>query len=259
MSTPGRPKRTGRGRTATGGRPTAGYGTAEPPDGGAARRSGAGLLALLVAGTVAGVLVGVSAEPVGDAARRLAQGVEEFVAGLPVLLAIVREATGLGGPVAAGVVLAVTASALLVHRDRRLAGRVVTAGLGAVVIGTAVSAAVAAFAPRATGVPDGHALASTVAYGLLLLVVAPAMAPGWRRAAAAATVALVVAVGLTRLALGGLPSEVLMGWLLGCAGRPSPSRRSATGAASTCPPRAGRDAPSSRAPDAATGVASHRV
>ena len=175
-------------------------------------RSGAGLLALLVAGTSAGVLLGVSA---GAAQRRLAQAVEGFVAGLPGLLAVVREATGLGAPVAAGVMLVIIAWALLMHRDGRLAGLVVVSGIGAAVLGGAVPAAVAALAPQGGVHPDGHTLASTVAYGLLLLAVAPALTPGWRRAAVAVAAVLVGAVGLTRLALGGLPSEVVTGWLLG--------------------------------------------
>jgi membrane-associated phospholipid phosphatase len=66
--------------------------------------------------------------------------------------------------------------------------------------------------------PSGHAMASTVVYGALLLVVLPALPRRWRPAAVVFTVALVLAIGFTRLALGvHYLSDVVAGHVLGLA------------------------------------------
>lgn len=66
--------------------------------------------------------------------------------------------------------------------------------------------------------PSGHALSSTVVYGALLLTFLPFLSQRWRRAAITATVALVVAIGASRLLLGvHFLSDVLAGHLLGIA------------------------------------------
>lgn len=170
--------------------------------------SGAGLLALLVGGVAAGTLLagGAAAE------QRVAGSVQQAVRGVPGLLGVAREATGLGSPVAAAVVLGLLVPALLLHGRRRLAGYVALTGIGAVVLGTGTGAVAAALAARA---PGGHTLSSAVAYGLLLVVLIPAVPPKWRRSAVAAAVALVVLVGLTRLALGDPPTPIVLGGALG--------------------------------------------
>jgi undecaprenyl-diphosphatase len=66
--------------------------------------------------------------------------------------------------------------------------------------------------------PSGHAMSSTVVYGALLLVFLPAVPRRARPGVVAATVALVLAIGASRLALGvHFLSDVLGGYVLGLA------------------------------------------
>jgi undecaprenyl-diphosphatase len=65
--------------------------------------------------------------------------------------------------------------------------------------------------------PSGHSLNSAVTYGLIALLVWRSHLPAWvRLTTAVALAALVVAIGLSRIALGvHYPSDVLGGWLAG--------------------------------------------
>jgi undecaprenyl-diphosphatase len=76
--------------------------------------------------------------------------------------------------------------------------------------------------PIATGggnsFPSGHALASVIVYGALLLVFAPAMSTRVRRIVTAGLGVLIAFIGFTRLALGvHFLSDVLGAWSLGVA------------------------------------------
>lgn len=173
--------------------------------------SGAGLLVLVSLGTGAGTLL---AGPAADG-QRPATGVQDAVSRVPGLLDVVREATGLGSPVAATVVLGLLGAALLLHGRRRLAGYVALTGIGAVVLGAGTATSAAVLTPQAPVGPGDHTLSAVVAYGLLLVVLVPAVPPRWRHSAVAATVVLVVLVGATRLALGDGPVQIVLGALLG--------------------------------------------
>jgi undecaprenyl-diphosphatase len=72
---------------------------------------------------------------------------------------------------------------------------------------------------RGNSFPSGHSMSSLIAYGALLVVFVPAIAsPRWRRAAIGSAVALVLAIGVSRLALGvHFVSDVLGGYTLGAA------------------------------------------
>ena len=66
--------------------------------------------------------------------------------------------------------------------------------------------------------PSGHALDSTVFYGVMLLVFLPIIPRRLRRLAIALVIAFVVMIGVSRVALGvHYPSDVAGGWLLGVA------------------------------------------
>ena len=66
--------------------------------------------------------------------------------------------------------------------------------------------------------PSGHAMSSTIAYGALLLILLPLVAPARRRLVVIATAAWVLLIGFTRLALGvHYISDVLGGFALGAA------------------------------------------
>lgn len=66
--------------------------------------------------------------------------------------------------------------------------------------------------------PSGHSMSSLVCYGALLLVFEPLIPRRWRRPALVLTVLWVIAIGVTRLALGvHFISDVLGGYVLGAA------------------------------------------
>lgn len=66
--------------------------------------------------------------------------------------------------------------------------------------------------------PSGHAMSSTVAYGALLLILLPLVPNHRRTLAIGGTIALVLAIGFTRLALGvHYITDVLGGFVLGAA------------------------------------------
>lgn len=64
--------------------------------------------------------------------------------------------------------------------------------------------------------PSGHSATSAALFGVLALVAARHLEGGARRAAAALGVALIAAVGVSRVLLGAhYPTDVLAGWLTG--------------------------------------------
>jgi undecaprenyl-diphosphatase len=145
----------------------------------------------------------------------------------PGLVDALQVVTFAGSPVfltlAAGVVVVHT----LRRRLWRLAVFVVATSLAGGVIDTAVKQAVDRDRPsleapvataRGQSFPSGHAMSSTVVYGALLLTMLPAVPRRRRRPLLAATMALVVVIGVTRLALGvHYISDVLGGFVLGLA------------------------------------------
>jgi undecaprenyl-diphosphatase len=69
-----------------------------------------------------------------------------------------------------------------------------------------------------TSFPSGHALASTVCYGVMLLVALPYIARRWRPLAIVSVVSIVLLIGFSRLALGlHFVSDVVAGYLFGVA------------------------------------------
>lgn len=64
--------------------------------------------------------------------------------------------------------------------------------------------------------PSGHAMASVVMYGVLLLVVLPLVTVAWRPILVAATGLMVLGIGVSRLVLGvHFITDVVGGWVLG--------------------------------------------
>jgi undecaprenyl-diphosphatase len=116
---------------------------------------------------------------------------------------------------------------LLARRRVRLALFLTVAGLGALFLDPSMKTLVGRLrpvveAPVATApgnsFPSGHALGSAVVYGALLLIFLPAMRGRWRLVLPAVLGLIVVAVGVTRVALGvHFVSDVLAGWLLAAA------------------------------------------
>lgn len=117
----------------------------------------------------------------------------------------------------------VAALLLLVRRRVRLAVYLLATTAGALLLDPSVKSLVGRLRPvveapvaiaSGNSFPSGHALGSTVVYGALLLVFLPAVR--YRKLFTAAVALLVVAIGVTRVALGvHYLTDVLAGWLLG--------------------------------------------
>lgn len=191
-------------------------------------RSFAGLAAVLLAALMFALTLGLVASrsrPVSDADVAVVDELNRTVSGNQWVLAALRFLTNLGGAEAAWVLLSLTVAWLLVRRLPRLAVYAGVTGAGAWVLSSGTKVLVDRARPLVdlpvasasdASFPSGHALGSTVTYGVLLLVFLPAVPPRWRRAVVVAVAALVLVVGVTRIALGvHYPSDVLAGWALG--------------------------------------------
>jgi len=143
----------------------------------------------------------------------------------PLVVSGMRAVSFAGGPAVVYSLLAVAMAVLLIWRLPRVAGYVAVAGIGAAVLDRGVKIVVGRTRPlfadpvaHASGnsFPSGHALGSLVGYGVLLLLVLPALGRRGRAWASASVLVLVLAVGYTRVGLGvHYVSDVAGGWLLG--------------------------------------------
>jgi len=114
---------------------------------------------------------------------------------------------------------------VLRHGGRKLAIFLAVTCLGGGAIDTAVKVAVGRPRPQVdepiieafgNSFPSGHSMQAVVCYGALLLVFLPLLSATRRKQAIAATIALVLAIGFSRLALGvHFVSDVLGGYVLG--------------------------------------------
>ncbi|MGD9797434.1 MAG: phosphatase PAP2 family protein [Acidimicrobiia bacterium] len=129
-------------------------------------------------------------------------------------------------PVLAGVA-GLVAAVVLVRGDRRAGLLVVVATLGAQGLNIGLKALVErprplpadpVFTASGFSFPSGHAMVSTAAYGAALVVLLPALPVRARSAAVVAVTAVVVGLGLSRIALEvHYLSDVVAGHLLGMA------------------------------------------
>jgi undecaprenyl-diphosphatase len=139
---------------------------------------------------------------------------------------VARELHGVAGRSHAWGVVAVAAGYLLLRRAYRLAVFLVVTAAGGGIIDTVVKHLVGRARPdfenpvaQAFGksFPSGHAMSSMVVYGALTLIFVSALRRH-RVVVWATAVALVVAIGISRLALGvHFLSDVIGGWVLGLA------------------------------------------
>lgn len=114
---------------------------------------------------------------------------------------------------------------LLIARRRRLALWALVTTWGGALLGVAVKDVVGRSRPTFPEVvaiapgrsfPSGHALGSMVGCGVLLMVLLPLVARGWRWLAWLAAAVVVAAVGFARVGLGvHYISDVVAGWVLG--------------------------------------------
>lgn len=198
-----------------------------------ARRFGGRLLLGLVGLVIGAVpflalllLVQDSWPPLAGLDGGVAAQLNADVAGRPLVVQTLRLVTDGGGTGTAVYVLVLATAWLLIRRQRRLAVYVAVTGMGLAVLVPASKVLVGrerpdvllpvVAVPSNASFPSGHAMTSLVTWGVLLLLVLPAVRRRWRRPLVAATVLYVVAIGFTRLALGvHFVTDVAAGWTLG--------------------------------------------
>ena len=158
----------------------------------------------------------------GDVAAHL----NAIVSQSPVAVSVLMAMTTLGGTETAVLLFSLATLFLIIRRRRRLATFVVATGIGLSVL-VPVSKAIVDRArpvvaspvvdtPSNASFPSGHAMTALVTFGTLLLLALPGVSRRTRPWLIAGTALIVVAVAVTRLALGvHFVSDVLAGWALG--------------------------------------------
>jgi membrane-associated phospholipid phosphatase len=195
-----------------------------------AERSLLGLAAIIAAGLGFGLmllLVRFHWNPLQSLDRGAAADLNALVAPHPPVVTVLQAVASIGGRPIMMWLVAVAVVLLLIRKRYRLAGYLVVTGLGVLILDPSLKVLVGRLRPvvdvpvasaPGNSFPSGHALGSMVVYGALLLVFLPALRPRLRMAAIAATAFIVVAIGVTRVALGvHFVSDVIAGWLLGAA------------------------------------------
>ncbi|GIJ29436.1 hypothetical protein Vqi01_45980 [Micromonospora qiuiae] len=193
-------------------------------------RTLAGLALVLGAGVGFGlvlVLVRVQWSPLYHVDHGLARWLNEQISPIGPLVTVLNAITDLGGRPVIIWLITVAVVGFLIRRQGRLAVFLIVTGAGALILDLTLKTLVDRLRPEVEvpigtyagqSFPSGHALGSMVAYGALLLVFLPAMAPRWRRPAMVLVGTVAFLIGFTRVALGvHFLSDVIGAWLLGTA------------------------------------------
>ena len=133
----------------------------------------------------------------------------------------------LGKPIFLAIVVGLPALWLLRRGAHKLVIFLAVTCIGGGIVDTLVKLAVGRSRPEVDdpiveafgkSFPSGHSMSSLVCYGALLIVFAPLMSAGVRRAATAFVVVLVLAIGVSRLVLGvHFITDIVGGYVLGAA------------------------------------------
>jgi undecaprenyl-diphosphatase len=195
-----------------------------------ARRSLTGLVAIVAAGCGFGVLlllVRWGWPPLASFDRNVVDTVNHAVAGQRAAVTVLTAITNLGGRAVLFWLITVSAATMLIRRNYQLTAYLVVTGLGALALDPAIKLLVGRLRPMVPtpvatapgySFPSGHTLNATVFYGVMLLVFLPIIPPRLRKLATGLAIAIVLLVGISRVALGvHYPSDVAGGWLLGVA------------------------------------------
>ena len=163
--------------------------------------------------------------PLAAADQGARDGLHVFALGSSWFVGAMRTFSDSGSSLAWQIVTVVVALVLLVRRRWRLAAFVVVTIAGSSLLNSAVKATVNRDRPAVdqpfvhepgASFPSGHSQAAMVGYGVLLLLLLPALSRGWRRAAVVLAVLMVVGIGFSRVALAAhFVSDVLAGFALG--------------------------------------------
>lgn len=183
------------------------------------------IIAVAVGFLVVLALVIAQWTPLTEFDSAVVDAVNDAVQDKPLVVQALNIVTILGDSLTAWIVFSTATVWLLIRREIDLAIFVVVAALGAAALTYGTKALVERVrpvveVPIATSgghsFPSGHTLTATTMIGVLLLVFLPLIRASWRRVTVWIGVFIVVAVGLSRIALGvHFPSDVLGGWLMG--------------------------------------------
>ena len=171
------------------------------------------------------VLVRVQWAPLESVDHSAAARLNSLVAGHAAVVSVVEAVTWLGSSGVLWTLIGMAVVVLAIRRRWRLAIYLLVTGAGALTLDPVLKSLVGRLRPvvahpvaYGTGdsFPSGHALGSIVCYGALFLVFLPATRGTWRRVFVAVIVALIAAIGVSRLLLGvHYLSDVLGAWALG--------------------------------------------
>ncbi|MFI1994423.1 phosphatase PAP2 family protein [Actinoplanes sp. NPDC020271] len=195
-----------------------------------AERSVLGLIAVIAVGlgfAALLLLVRFHWTPLQDLDHSVAEGLNRQVAGSDTAVKVLQQISSFGGRVFMISLVTIVVAMLLIRRRQRLALYLIVTGAGALILDPSLKALVGRVRPvvespvaHAPGnsFPSGHALGSMVVYGMLALVLLPAVRRKWRPLFLGLIALIVALIGFSRIALGvHFLSDVLAGWLLGIA------------------------------------------
>ncbi|GAB2618209.1 hypothetical protein Aab01nite_31890 [Paractinoplanes abujensis] len=195
-----------------------------------AGRSVAGLAAVVLAGLGFGLLlllVRGNWGPLRELDQSIAESMNNLVAPHPAVVKVITVITSLGGRGVLIPLVTMVVLWLLIRRRPRLAIYLAVTGLGAMILDPSLKALVGRVRPvvadpvafgGGNSFPSGHTLGATIVWGALALVLLSATRGRWKGAILTVAAVIIVAVGLTRVALSvHFLSDVLAGWLLGLA------------------------------------------
>jgi undecaprenyl-diphosphatase len=195
-----------------------------------AGRSLAGLAAVIAAASGFGLLlllVRSGWPPLARFDRGAVDTLNQAVASNRIVVTVLTTITNLGGRAILFWLVTVSAAVMLIRRQYPLTVYLVATGLGALALDPAIKILVGRLRPMVPdpvatapgySFPSGHTLDSTVFYGVMLLVFLPIIPCRLRKPAIGLVIALLAAIGFSRVALGvHYPSDVIGGWLLGVA------------------------------------------
>jgi membrane-associated phospholipid phosphatase len=194
-----------------------------------AERSVVGLVAVVAAGLAFGtliLLVRFHWTPLRRLDESIANGLNDLVAPHPAVVKVLTTVTAAGGRTVLFSLTVMAILLLLIRRLPRPAVYLAVTGAGALLLDPSLKALVGRVRPvvadpiaygGGNSFPSGHTLGATIVYGMLALVLLSATRR-FRPLVITLAAVLIVAVGLTRIALGvHYLSDVLAGWFLGLA------------------------------------------
>ena len=163
--------------------------------------------------------------PLAGADQGARDSLHQFGLGEAAFVAVMRFLSDSGSALAWQIVTVVVAAYLLLRRLWKLAAFTMVTMAGSSLLNTAVKTLVHRDRPEVSqpfvnepgaSFPSGHSQAAVVGYGVLLLLLLPALTHTWRRVAVTVAVVMVLGIGFSRVALAAhFVSDVIAGFALG--------------------------------------------